>query len=114
MIMGQGGVVWDSLSGPEDGYDLFESCAALRRHLRRHTSRQGQSVENWVWERKIAPNLKNEFLSQMSPGPLADVSAPRGSETLQNDVRSIALGEYALKIPLGVQIGSLGVENDSV
>ena len=32
MILGQGGVVRDGLSGLEDGCDLFESCAALGRN----------------------------------------------------------------------------------
>ena len=52
MILGQAGVVGGSLSGQEDSYDLFESCAALGSHLGRHTSRQEQSVEKWFWERK--------------------------------------------------------------
>ena len=40
MILGQGGVVGDGLSGLEDGCDLFESRAALGSHLGRYTSRQ--------------------------------------------------------------------------
>ena len=32
MILGQGGVVRDSLGALEDGCDLFESCAALKPH----------------------------------------------------------------------------------
>ena len=51
MILGQGGVVRDSLGGLEDGRDRFESRAALGRHLGLYTSRQEQSAEKWVWER---------------------------------------------------------------
>ena len=42
MILGPGGVVRDSMSGQENSCDLFESCAALGRHLGRHSSRQAR------------------------------------------------------------------------
>ena len=41
MILGQGRDVRDSVSGLEDGRDLYESCAVLGRDPGRHTSRQG-------------------------------------------------------------------------
>ena len=32
---------------------------------------------------------------------------------MKNHVQSIPLDEYVLKMPLGIQIGSLGAENDN-
>ena len=49
MILEQGRVIRDSVGGLEDGRYLFESRAALGRHLGRCTSRQEQSVEKWFW-----------------------------------------------------------------
>ena len=74
MILGPGGVIRDSLSGLEDGRDLFESRAALGRHLGRCTSRQEQSVEKWFW-RRFFLKIEKCIFSHMIPVPPADASA---------------------------------------
>ena len=49
---GPGGVVWVTLSGQEDGCDLFESRAALGSHLRRHANSQARRRRSIVVLRK--------------------------------------------------------------
>ena len=59
MILGQGGVVWVTLSGREDSGDLFESWAAIMETPGAEHRLPGQIVGKWFWERK---NLQSENL----------------------------------------------------
>ena len=58
MILGQGGVVWVTLSGQEDSGDLFESRAAIRETPGVEHRLPGQIVGKWFWERNF---LKSEI-----------------------------------------------------
>ena len=57
MILGQGGVVWVTLSGQEDSGDLFEPWAAIRETPGAEHRLPGQIVGKWFWERNF---LKSE------------------------------------------------------
>ena len=76
---GAGGVVRDSLSGLEDGRELFKSCAALREHPGRHTSRQGKTIEKLFWERKFAAKLSENLQQNTSAAHDSKRSRPSSS-----------------------------------